>query len=363
MNIRLHKQARTTPAIRREIQESSLSERALAEKYGISRATVRKWRQRDSVEDNSNRPHAIHAAFSPLEEMTAMTLRTMLLLPLDDLLLAIRVLLQSTVSRSALDRCLRRHGISSINALISRGEQERRKTLGPGCVALSCIALPPFLTGGRKRSLYVAVDHTSRWVHGELRTARSATGFLNTLLRIAPFAISTVHTTDSMEFTDSLAPVSDPSAATMSHPFALLCQHHHLDHLVDKMGPGAVFQSLEASWHLALQEAGGHQPHWSLQQARNVLAENCQFLNQSVPFKVLGNRTPLQVIDLWQDQATVTARPSAPPLRTQCDSSPFFPSSEEEELFRLREENRRLRLEQELLARGLSSGSGEAASL
>ena len=31
--IRLHKNARTTPAIRREIQQSTLSERALARKY------------------------------------------------------------------------------------------------------------------------------------------------------------------------------------------------------------------------------------------------------------------------------------------------------------------------------------------
>ncbi len=35
----LHKNARTTPAIRREIQQSKLSERALARKYGLNRAT------------------------------------------------------------------------------------------------------------------------------------------------------------------------------------------------------------------------------------------------------------------------------------------------------------------------------------
>ncbi|XOF34027.1 MAG: helix-turn-helix domain-containing protein [Candidatus Electrothrix sp. YB6] len=47
MNIALHKRARTTQAVRREIQRSELSERKLAEKYGISRSTVRKWKYRD----------------------------------------------------------------------------------------------------------------------------------------------------------------------------------------------------------------------------------------------------------------------------------------------------------------------------
>ncbi len=37
--ITLHKNARTTPAIRREIQQSNLSERALAKKYGLRRAS------------------------------------------------------------------------------------------------------------------------------------------------------------------------------------------------------------------------------------------------------------------------------------------------------------------------------------
>ncbi|ROQ92366.1 hypothetical protein EDC27_2074, partial [Desulfosoma caldarium] len=51
MLVRIHKRARTTPAIRKEIQQSTLSERALATQYGITRATVRKWKHRDSCED------------------------------------------------------------------------------------------------------------------------------------------------------------------------------------------------------------------------------------------------------------------------------------------------------------------------
>jgi hypothetical protein len=61
MNIALHRRARTTPAIRLEIQQSKLSERNPAEKYGISRSTVRKWKYRDTTGDFSHRPHNLHA--------------------------------------------------------------------------------------------------------------------------------------------------------------------------------------------------------------------------------------------------------------------------------------------------------------
>ena len=49
MNIQLHKNVRTTPAIRLELQSQpeSVSDRELAEAYHLNRHTVAKWRQRE----------------------------------------------------------------------------------------------------------------------------------------------------------------------------------------------------------------------------------------------------------------------------------------------------------------------------
>jgi len=52
--IQLHKMARTTPAIRKEIRESTLSERELARKYNITRKTVRKCKNREYQTDRSH---------------------------------------------------------------------------------------------------------------------------------------------------------------------------------------------------------------------------------------------------------------------------------------------------------------------
>ena len=102
MNIRLHQQARTTPAIRREIQSSSLSERALAHLYNITRSTIRKWKQRDAVDDVSHRPHHLQTTLSPAQERIVVYLRTALQLPLDDRLAVTREFLNPAVSRSGL---------------------------------------------------------------------------------------------------------------------------------------------------------------------------------------------------------------------------------------------------------------------
>lgn len=49
IQIALHKNARTTPAVRAEIAASNESARVLAQRYGITEQTVYKWKKRDSV--------------------------------------------------------------------------------------------------------------------------------------------------------------------------------------------------------------------------------------------------------------------------------------------------------------------------
>ena len=68
MNLQLHKNARTTPAIRRELQAQppSVSNRELAEAYGLNRHTVAKWRQREGIADATHRPHQFHTVRSVL---------------------------------------------------------------------------------------------------------------------------------------------------------------------------------------------------------------------------------------------------------------------------------------------------------
>ena len=49
-----------------------------------------------------------------MQEAVAVALRSTLLLPLEDLLAVVREFLNPKVSRSGLDRCLRRHGLGNV---------------------------------------------------------------------------------------------------------------------------------------------------------------------------------------------------------------------------------------------------------
>ncbi len=105
----LHGCATTTEAVRRAIQHSQESLRALAKRHGINPKTVAKWKKRTSVSDLSTGPKdAGSTVLTVEEEAVIIAFRRHTLLPLDDCLYA----LQPTIphlTRSSLHRCLRRH--------------------------------------------------------------------------------------------------------------------------------------------------------------------------------------------------------------------------------------------------------------
>lgn len=68
MSSRIHPQARTTPKIRQEIKDSSLSDRQAAKVFNISRVTARKWLKRDDVQDRSHRAHTLYTTLSAAQE-------------------------------------------------------------------------------------------------------------------------------------------------------------------------------------------------------------------------------------------------------------------------------------------------------
>jgi len=121
----LHRGATTTEAVRRAIQHSQESLRALSRRHGINPKTVAKWRKRGSVADLPTGPKHPHSTVLTLQqEATIVAFRRHTLLPLDDCLYA----LQATIphlTRSSLHRCLDRHGIMPTAG--SAGQQETRQ--------------------------------------------------------------------------------------------------------------------------------------------------------------------------------------------------------------------------------------------
>jgi len=110
----LHGSARTTPRIRAELQRSQEKTSVLAQRYGLSRTTVTKWRTRTTTSDAPMGPAKPKSTvLSPAEEAVIVEFRRRTLLPLDDVMGCLRESIPK-LSRSSLHRCLQRHGISRL---------------------------------------------------------------------------------------------------------------------------------------------------------------------------------------------------------------------------------------------------------
>src|SRR5246127_2674013 len=150
----LHGCATTTAAIRRAIQHSQASLRALAKRYGINQKTVAKWKKRTSSADLPTGPRDPKStSLSIDDEAIIVAFRKHTLLPLDDCLYA----LQATIphlTRSSLHRCLKRHGINRLPEV--EGSKPRRKKFVHYPIGYFHIDLAEVRTAEGKLHLFVA---------------------------------------------------------------------------------------------------------------------------------------------------------------------------------------------------------------
>src|SRR6478672_975151 len=165
----LHGSARTTEAIRRAIQHSEASLRALSKRYGINQKTVAKWKRRTSVADVRTGPKDAKSTLLSIEdEAVVVAFRRHTLLPLDDCLYA----LQATIphlTRSSLHRCLQRHGISRLPDV--EGDKPAKKKFKAYPIGFFHIDIAEVRTEEGKLYLFVAIDRTSKFAFVRLEDA------------------------------------------------------------------------------------------------------------------------------------------------------------------------------------------------
>ena len=101
-------------AVRAAIQRSQASLAQLSREIGINPKTVAKWRKRATVEDMNPGPKEPRSTvLTEAEAAAVVAFRRHTLLPLDDCLYALQPSIPH-LTRSALHRCLQRHGISRL---------------------------------------------------------------------------------------------------------------------------------------------------------------------------------------------------------------------------------------------------------
>lgn len=302
MLIALHKNATTTPAIRAAIQKATGSDYELARQFNVTRDTIRRWRKRDTVQDGSHTAHRLQTTLNAAQEELVIYLRTQLKLPLDDLLAVIKEFIEPAMSRSALDRLLRRRGHSRLPVPEKAASTTKPfKAYVPGYVHIDLKYLPQMADETSRRYVFVAIDRATRWVYIAIKrhkTAAAARSFLNAVAKAAPFKIQTVLTDNGKEFTDRLFG-KHAKEASGAHEFDALCEALGIEHRLTQPRTPQTNGMVERFNGRLEQVLRSHHFN-SAEDLEQTLIRYVWLYNQHLPQKALNHETPLQALKRWQ---------------------------------------------------------------
>lgn len=303
MMIALHKQARTTPAVRAEIAASKEPAVVLAKRYNIALATVYKWQSRTEFHDRSHTAHRLQTTLTPAQEAIVVYLRKTLLLPLDDLLAVTREFLCPEVSRAGLDRCLRRHGVGNLKALLPPVEKTPHKAFKayePGYLHMDVKYLPQMQDETSRRYLFVAIDRATRWVFIALKpnkSSASARAFLKALHKACPIKITRLLTDNGKEFTDRLFGSRDRQPSG-EHEFDQLCEALGIEHRLTRLRTPQTNGMVERFNGRISDILKTHRFDSALD-LEQTLHRYVTLYNHHLPQSALASKTPMQAMNEW----------------------------------------------------------------
>jgi len=222
-----HTNAKTNMHSREIIQQSTLTNIELAERFEINEKTVSKWKNRDHLTDKSSRPHTIQRTLTDVEREVIRVVRTLTWVELDDLVDCILPSIPKA-NRSNVYRTLRAFEINRVPE--EKKEQAKKfKEYELGYLHIDVTHLPKL--EGIKYYLYVAIDRATRLMLFKVytnKTAGNAVDFLDRCKLYFPFYISHVLTDNGAEFTDKFT--NRKNKASGNHEFDMACIDGHIDH-------------------------------------------------------------------------------------------------------------------------------------
>src|ERR1043166_5566866 len=292
----LHGSATTTEAVRRAIQHSQASLRALARRYGINQKTVAKGKRRSSVADLPTGPRDPRSTvLSAEEEAIIVALRKHTLLPLDDCLYA----LQATIphlTRSSLHRCLKRHGISRLPQVKDEGAAKRKFKAYP--IGYFRIDIAELRTAEGKLYLFVAIDRTSKFAFVTLHEKAdrpTAVRFLEALIAAVPYRLHTALTDNGIQ-ADLPKNRDGWTARYRVHRFDQICRANGIEHRLTKPNHPWTNGQVERM-NRTLKEATVNSYHYdSHEQLRAHLADFVTAYNFARRLKILKGLSPYEYI-------------------------------------------------------------------
>ena len=294
-----HGSATTTYAIRAAIQRSQASLAQLSQEFGINPKTVAKWRKRGTVEDLKTGPKEPRSTIlTEVEEAMVVAFRHHTLLPLDNCLYALQPTIPN-LTRSALHRCLQRHGISRLPDV--EGDKPKRQRFKRYPIGFFHIDIAELQTAEGKLYVFVAIDRTSKFAFAKLvekAGKMAAAQFLRDLIAATPYRLHTVLTDNGIQFTHRKGDVF-----AMEHIFKRVCREHGIEHRLTKVKHPWTNGQVERM-NRTIKDATVKRFHYnSHDQLRSHLQDFLDAYNFARRLKTLAGLTPYEFIcKIWTSE-------------------------------------------------------------
>jgi transposase InsO family protein len=297
-----HGSATTTHAIRAAIQRSQASLAQLSQELGINPKTVAKWRKRATVEDMKTGPTEPRSTvLSEAEEAAVVAFRRHTLLPLDDCLYALQPSIPH-LTRSALHRCLQRHGVSRLPDI--EGDKPKRQKFKRYPIGFFHIDIAEVQTTEGRLYLFVGIDRTAKFAVVQLvETAdrKTAWEFLEHLLGAVPYRIHTILTDNGIQFAEQ--PRNRNTIYSRPMRFDMICKANGIEHRLTKPNHPWTNGQVERM-NRTIKDATVKRFHYeSHDQLRTHLVDFLAAYNFARRLKTLSGLTPYEYISkIWTSE-------------------------------------------------------------
>lgn len=230
MQVRTHKNARTTFAIRQEIKGSKEGITFLSKKYNLCWATVKKWKASESLEDKSSRPDKLRTTLTEEQEDRICFERKQFKKTLDDIYFTLEGEVPDLYLMK-IYRCLRRHNLSVIPFEFTNAERDIKKfrKYKIGYLHIDLLYAPKI--NKERKYLYTAIDRTGKLgyiMFGKSKSKETGAKFLKRVLAFYPYKVNYILTDNGFEFCYKALPKHKQTKKT--HPFDKICLDNKIEH-------------------------------------------------------------------------------------------------------------------------------------
>jgi len=230
MQVKSHKNARTTLAVRQAIKDSSLSAYALTKIYHINWETANKWKTAEILEDKSSRPHKIRTDLTNEQEDLICFERKQYKKTIEDIFFVLEDKIDKLYPMK-IYRCLKRHGLNVLPGEFVNAERRIKKfrKYGIGYLHIDLVYAPKI---NKERSyIYTAIDRVAKIAFvmiGKRKNKETGTHFLREVLKYYPYKINYILTDNGFEF--SYKALLKNKKTKKIHPFDRICQKYKINH-------------------------------------------------------------------------------------------------------------------------------------